>query len=120
MIIYEKIRFTLMSEITAVEKPLKKALILICEKCGAKIASESSENPSHVIQQNLKNIIKQSMPMKEYKAVLTGCISICPKDEISLGIINIETDKSVFYTIKKNDDEDDYSFRDILELATRK
>ena len=81
------------------EKPINKALILICEKCGKKIQGEG-ENPSQVLQQSLKNEIASTFGKGKVKAVLTTCLSLCPVEKITVVIAPLEgREKTQYYEV---------------------
>lgn len=64
-----------------------KTLILICEKCGKKLIEEGQDNPSLVIQKNLKSRIKQELPLGMARAITTSCMNICPSGAITIAKI---------------------------------
>jgi ferredoxin len=65
-----------------------KTLILICEKCGRKLMEESKDNPSLVIQKNLKSRIKNKLPGGTVRAITTSCMKICPSSAITIAKID--------------------------------
>lgn len=76
-------------KLTSVPSPVSQALILICEKCGKKLAPNDEENPSKTIQLALKEHIKSAGKKGVLRAVVSSCMDICPKGEIAVGIINV-------------------------------
>jgi predicted metal-binding protein len=85
--------------------PVQRTLILICEKCGSKIATQDqlAENPAVTLRQTLKGEIKQRFPKKTMRAVLTGCLDICPEGSISVAVVALAPGDQApcFYTIPK-------------------
>lgn len=75
-----------MSKLKPTPSPVSEAMILICEKCGKSFASDSNESPSRAVQQDLKAKIKDLGKKGQWRAVVTSCMDICPKDEIAIGI----------------------------------
>ena len=74
------------AELKPAAPPAEEALILICEKCGKKMAGNSGENPAREIQAALKEKIKECGLKGKYRAVVTSCMDICPFQEIAIGI----------------------------------
>jgi predicted metal-binding protein len=70
-----------------VPSPVSEALILVCEKCGKKLVSGDEENPSRTLQTSLKEKIKEEHGKGKFRAVITSCMDICPKDEIAVAIV---------------------------------
>lgn len=64
-----------------------ETLILICEKCGKKLTQDEQNNPSSVIQKNLKSRIKQELPPRTARAIITSCMNICPSGAITVAKI---------------------------------
>ncbi|AZL15152.1 thioredoxin domain-containing protein [Rickettsiales endosymbiont of Stachyamoeba lipophora] len=92
--------------INKIEAPINRALILVCEKCGQKLTDSTSkeDNPSFKLQQQLKQEINVNRNPKELRAVLTSCLSVCPKESITVGILATDnaTQANQFFTIPKN------------------
>ncbi len=101
------------------EAPVSQALILICEKCGKKVATDFEHNPSRDLQAALKEEIKARGDKGVIRAVVTSCMDICPKDEIAIAISRSQQagGQDRFYTIQGGDVQKQ---RDaILELAKK-
>jgi predicted metal-binding protein len=73
-------------ELTPAESPVTEALILICEKCGKKLAAEGEENPSQQLKAVLKEKIRSVDKKGQWRAVVSSCMDVCPKDEITIAI----------------------------------
>lgn len=69
--------------LTPADAPVSHALILICEKCGKKLSSDD-DNPARVLQKTLKEELKSIYGKGTARALLTGCMDICPRDEIAI------------------------------------
>ena len=81
------------------------ALILICEKCGSKLAlPESNENPSRILQKAFKELAKKEHQAQpggaRVRPVVTSCLSICPDGEIALGVIHLGKEDRFFTTVR--------------------
>lgn len=87
--------------LVSISSPIEDVL-LICEKCGKKqISQEGETNPAIVIQQDLKLRIRATLPAGTARAVLTGCLSVCPDNAISVAHINIGSSPD-FYLLPKS------------------
>jgi hypothetical protein len=73
--------------------PVCDMLVLFCEKCGAKMASDSMENPSKILQKSLKEQIKHEGRQKERRAILSSCLNLCPENKIALGLLDLRNKK---------------------------
>jgi predicted metal-binding protein len=83
-----------------VPSPVSEALILVCEKCGKKLVSGDEENPARTLQTSLKEKIKEEHGKGKFRAVITSCMDICPKDEIAIGILRpSHSEKDEFFTV---------------------
>lgn len=103
-------------KINDAEAPVSQALILICEKCGKKLASDSEQNPSRDLQAALKEEIKATGAKGVLRAVVTSCMDICPNGEITVAISRAGSGDR-FYTVEGGSVEKQ---RDaILELAKK-
>jgi predicted metal-binding protein len=90
-------------EIIQVQKPVTEALILVCEKCGKKMAGGTDENPARNLQLAMKEHIKTTGKKGELRAVLTSCLDVCPKDEITVAVLATSSHThTTFLTIKGN------------------
>jgi hypothetical protein len=68
-------------------------LILICEKCGKKLAgSKSSANPSYEMKDWLKKELKERDLWGTSRVVTTTCLDICPDDKIAVAFISDRSD----------------------------
>jgi|GEM_PF-2172927 len=74
--------------------PIKRALVLICEKCGRKCSSEFDDNPSRRLQKKLKASARERFGKKEVRAVLTTCLDVCLKNKITVSVVNVHTESS--------------------------
>ena len=84
--------------------PIEQALILICEKCGKKKSSDSqsTDNESTELQKALKNRLSTELGKGQVKAILTGCMSLCPEKEITIGIVPLKDSAAspLFFSLK--------------------
>lgn len=97
-----------------------KTLLLICEKCGKKQIAEGQDNPSSLLQKNIKSRIKQELPVGTARAITTSCLSICPSNAITvvrLSPLSPHTDTQ-FYILHKQDiaKATDVIFKELLSL----
>ncbi len=69
------------STLEVVESPFKKALILVCEKCGKKAGSKD-ENFSSRLQKELKRSANNRFGKHQVRTVVTSCFDICPKNRV--------------------------------------
>lgn len=84
-----------------VQPPVSEAIIMVCEKCGKKLASDPENNPSRALQTSLKEAIKSEFGKGKFRAVITSCMDICPKDEIAIAISRSEANggRDEFFTV---------------------
>lgn len=88
-------------KITPVDKTVSEALILVCEKCGKKLAT-GDENPARALQLAMKEEIKATGRKGQIRAVSSSCLDVCPKDEIAIAIMgtNSHIKNGFFFTVK--------------------
>jgi predicted metal-binding protein len=98
-----------------IPSPVSEALILVCEKCGKKLVSGDAENPSKTLQMSMKEKIKEDHGKGVYRAVITSCMDICPKDEIAIAILR-QNGSNEFMTVTG----DTESLRDEILARARK
>jgi hypothetical protein len=70
------------SSLSSADAPVDTALILICEKCGKNLGKHFARD----VQQELKKAIRGGEEKQNFRAVLTGCMDLCPSDEITIAI----------------------------------
>ena len=96
-----------------------ETLILICEKCGKKLVQEEQNNPSSVIQKNLKSRIKQELPLGAARAITTSCMNICPSGAITVAkIAPLQANTTAqFYTLQEKDIDkaSDFIFEELIK-----
>lgn len=74
------------TKLTQVKSPVSEALILVCEKCGKNMGFSEDNNPARALQKLMKETIKAEGKKGVQRAVITGCMDICPKDELAICI----------------------------------
>jgi predicted metal-binding protein len=86
------------------EAPVSQALILICEKCGKGVSgSEAHEqNPSRLLQKELKEAINQRFGKKVARAVVSTCMNICPEKQIAVGFCQVQKGSEFFTFADEN------------------
>jgi predicted metal-binding protein len=92
------------TKLTPQASPVSEALILICEKCGKKLAPDSEPNPARELQLLLKEKIKNQGKKGQLRAVITSCMDLCPKGEIAIGI-SVTAGKNRYFTLEGVDHE---------------
>lgn len=91
-----------MYELKKTPAPVRETLLLICEKCGKRLAGKSDdENPAKLLQQNLKSEVKARHLKGRVRPVLTSCLDICPEGEVAIGRIQLDQTKPEieFFTV---------------------
>ena len=86
------------ANMVSVAPPVNQALILICEKCGKKLAPDSENNLSQTLGLELKAKIKAAGGKGKIRAVVTGCLDVCPDGAIAIGISRANAFGDEFYT----------------------
>lgn len=88
-----------------VTSPVSQALILVCEKCGKKIAPSPDQNPAKDLQALLKQTIRDTDGKGKLRALITSCMDVCPDGEITVGISWADEagGKDRFFTVKGTD-----------------
>jgi predicted metal-binding protein len=71
--------------VQAVESPVARAMVSICEKCG-KRAGGSGKNVSHRLASHFKRQVKREFAKGDIRIVLTTCMDICPDDRVVVAI----------------------------------
>jgi hypothetical protein len=71
-------------------KPLwNENLILVCEKCGSKLAASSATpNPSHDLKNWLKKELIARKHWGETRVVTSSCLDICPKEKVAIAFMS--------------------------------
>jgi predicted metal-binding protein len=88
-----------------IESPVSRGLVLVCDKCGKRLKSDHDDNPSRLLVSKLKKTSRDLFEKGEFRAALTSCLNICPKDRISVAIVetNGSGSKPRFFTVKADD-----------------
>ncbi len=68
------------------DAPVELALVLVCEKCGRRVA-DSKKNPSHHLVSKLKRMTKNEFGKGAVRAVLTSCLDLCPDQRVAIAVI---------------------------------
>lgn len=109
------------NKIKPAPSPVSDALIMICEKCGKKVAGtdDPDQNPSRQLQKQMKETVKQRFGKGKVRPIVTSCFDVCPKDEITVAIVKFDSSgkKNQFYTIPKDDFMK--SGEALIDLATK-
>lgn len=91
-------------QIQPTDPPVREALLFVCEKCGK---SESRD-----LARDLKVAIKARGLKGVYRAVLSGCMDICPKRGIAVAVAG--ADRAARFLVS------DGSAEDVLAFVTDK
>lgn len=67
--------------------PWSDALVVICSKCGKKLASKENEDPSEELKGELKSRVKEEGLKHQLRVVTSSCMDLCPKDRIAVAVI---------------------------------
>lgn len=109
------------NNIKPVPSPVSDALIMICEKCGKKLAAteDPEQNPSRQLQKQMKETVKERFGKGKIRPVVSSCFDVCPKDEVTVAIVRFDNGakKSQFYCIPKDDFMN--SGEALIDLATK-
>lgn len=79
------------------------ALILICEKCGRKLAGEDGANLAVEFQKELKGEIMSRLGKGVVRAVATSCLDVCPQSQIAMAISRFAPGGLEFFTAQPED-----------------
>ena len=84
--------------------PVTTGLILVCEKCGKKLAEAESlpANPALNLQKLLKATIKERYGKGKARALITSCMDICPAGRISVAVA-LQQALPVYFTIENGE-----------------
>lgn len=101
-----------------IEPPVSRALVLVCEKCGKRLDSDSDKNPSRRLVSRLKKQAKKSFGRGEVRAVATSCMDLCPEGEISVALMRFRGagNDTRFFTVSA--DDIDATATQILEVVS--
>ena len=69
------------SQLNPVESPADEAMVFVCEKCG-----KHAECSGKDLRQELRGELKERGRKGAVRVVLTGCLDICPKNGVALGL----------------------------------
>jgi len=103
----------------AINPPVSKALILVCEKCGKRLKSDEDDNPSRLLVSRLKKRSKKLFEKGEVRAVATSCMDICPDDQVSVAITTFEGRPATRFFTVDLDDVDETSQQILKEVSPR-
>jgi hypothetical protein len=78
--------------LTPADAPFETALILICEKCG----KNQGKHFAREVQQELKKTFRGEGVKEKFRAVLTGCLDLCPDHEVTIGISRTKGENQFF------------------------
>ncbi len=67
--------------------PWSDELVVICSKCGKKLASKDNEDPSELLKSELKARVKEEELKHQLRVVTSSCMDLCPKDRIAVAVI---------------------------------
>jgi hypothetical protein len=73
----------------AINPPVSKALVLVCEKCGKRLKSDD-DNPSRALASRLKKLSKKRFGKGEVRALVTSCMDVCPDDQVSIAVTTFQ------------------------------
>lgn len=102
----------------ATPSPVTESLILICEKCGKKLATSSDrdENPAVILQKKIKERIREDFGKGKFRCVLSTCMDVCPNGKLTLAISPADTKGTDrFFTFEET--ESDTLADEVLDLA---
>lgn len=95
------------NKIRQVPSSVSDALIMICEKCGKKVAGtdDPEQNPSRQLQKMMKDMVKTRFGKGKIRPIVSSCMDVCPKDEVTVAIARFDgrSEGSKFYCIPKNE-----------------
>jgi predicted metal-binding protein len=92
----------------SIDPPVSNALILVCEKCGKRLDSDSDENPSRQLVSRLKKLAKKRLGKGEVRALVTSCMDVCPDDRVTVAVVTLHgaTSNTRFFTVSVDDTEE--------------
>jgi predicted metal-binding protein len=105
----------------SIDPPVSNALILVCEKCGKRLDSDSDENPSRQLVSRLKKLAKKRLGKGEVRALATSCMDVCPDDRVCVAVVTFRgaASNTRFFTVSVADTEET-SERILREVSDRK
>jgi predicted metal-binding protein len=71
----------------SISPPVDIALVLVCEKCGSRLARKDEDNVSRRLASRLKKKCKEAFGKKAVRTVLTSCLDVCPEDRVTVAIV---------------------------------
>jgi predicted metal-binding protein len=92
----------------SIDPPVSNALVLVCEKCGKRLESDSDKNPSRQLVSRLKKLGKKRFGKGEIRAVATSCMDVCPDDQVCVALITFRgaSSNTRFFTVDVDDPEE--------------
>jgi predicted metal-binding protein len=92
----------------SIDPPVSNALILVCEKCGKRLDSDSDENPSRRLVSRLKKLAKKRLGKGEVRALVTSCMDVCPDDQVTVAVVTLHgaASNTRFFTVSVDDTEE--------------
>ncbi|MBC7386271.1 MAG: hypothetical protein H7301_08955 [Cryobacterium sp.] len=108
-----------MTSLNAAPSPVSESLLLICEKCGKKLETFDGENPAKILQTHLKETISDRFGKGKIRSVLTSCLDVCPKGELTLAIVRVDRSGApdTFFTFAPGEPKEQTD--EILALAQK-
>jgi predicted metal-binding protein len=97
-----------MASMHRIDPPVSHTLVLVCEKCGKRLETDSEKNPSRRLVSRLKKMAKKTFDRGEVRAVATSCMDLCPDGEISIALLTFRDggNNTRFFTVSADDVED--------------
>jgi predicted metal-binding protein len=92
----------------SIDPPVSNALILVCEKCGKRLDSDSDENPSRQLVSRLKKLAKKRLGKGAVRALVTSCMDVCPEDRVTVAVVTLHgtARNTRFFTVSVDDTEE--------------
>jgi predicted metal-binding protein len=104
----------------SIDPPVSNALILVCEKCGKRLDSDSDKNPSRQLVSRLKKLAKKRLGKGEVRALATSCMDVCPDDQVTVAVVTLRgaASNTRFFTVGV-DDMEETSNRILREVSDK-
>ncbi len=92
-------------KIEEIKAPVSETMIFICEKCGRKLDRKDAdgENLARSLQKAIKKESKRTDSKRKVRAVLTGCLDVCPKRAVAIAVGQLSEAPLKFYLIDEEE-----------------
>jgi predicted metal-binding protein len=92
-------------------------LVLVCEKCGKKLARKSGDNPAIEMKDWMKKQLRDRDLWGRTRVVTTSCLDVCPEGRVAVAFVSDRKDLEATVEIVDPETERDRVLHVAIERA---